>query len=492
MVTDAQVRLMRQKRMDGKSQAAAAAASGMSLRTAREWGHGPAPSATKQPRDWRTRPDPFVAVWRTDVEPLLRSDRKGVLEAKWVLEVLRTRYPEQFHAGQARTLQRRFRDWRARHGVEPEVFFEQVAVPGREAAIDFTHATDLGVTVAGDPFPHLLFEFVLSYSHWTWVAIAVGETFEALAASVQGALWALGGVPDVLRSDNLSAATHELKHSSGRDLTTRFRAVLEHYGMRSSRITPGRAHENGVAEQAHRRLKAVVAQAFVVRGHTDFATLTAYEAFVRDAVDRGSRAVPERVEADRAALHPLPSTAIPSYTIYFAVVRRWSTIRVAHRTYSVPARLMGHTVEARVHADLVEVRYRGQLVQTMPRLRGEDEHRVDYRHVIGWLVRKPGAFARYRYREDLFPSVTFRRAFDALQTTHGERADVEYLRILQLAALHGEARVIDALRVVLDAGRFDYVAVQQHVAPPTPTIPTLHLPPPDLRVYDALLVGVPA
>src|SRR5712664_2140307 len=240
MVTDAQVRLMRQKRMDGKTQAAAAAASGMSLRTAREWDTGPTPSATKQPRDWRTRPDPFGAVWLTDVEPLFRSDSKGVLEAKLVLEVLRTRYPEQFHAGQARTLQRRFRDWRARHGVEPEVFFQQVAVPGREAAIDFTHAADLGVTIAGDPFPHLLFEFVLSYSHWTWVAIAFGETFEALAAGVQGALWALGGVPVVLRSDNLSAATHELKASRGRDLTPRFRAVLEHYSMRSSRITPGR------------------------------------------------------------------------------------------------------------------------------------------------------------------------------------------------------------------------------------------------------------
>jgi transposase len=238
MVTDAQVRLMRQKRMDGKTQAAAAAASSMSLRTAREWDSGPAPSTTKQLRDWRTRPDPFAAVWQTDVEPLLRSDTKGVLEAKLVLELLRTRYPEQFHPGQARTLQRRFRDWRAQHGPEPEVFFEQVAVPGREAAIDFTHGTDLGVTIAGEPFPHLLFEFVLSYSHWTWVAVAFGETFEALVSGLQGALWALGGVPEVLRSDNLSAATHELKASSGRDLTTRFRAVLDHYRMRSSRITP--------------------------------------------------------------------------------------------------------------------------------------------------------------------------------------------------------------------------------------------------------------
>ena len=480
--------------MDGKTQAAAAAASSMSLRTAREWDTGPAPSATKQVRDWRTRLDPFGAVWLTDVEPLLRRDLKGVLEAKWVLEVLRTRYPEQFHAGQARTLQRRFRDWRARHGVEPEVFFEQVAVPGREAAIDFTHGTDLGVTIAGAALPHLLFEFVLSYSHWTWVTIAFGETFEALVAGVQGALWALGGVPAILRSDNLSAATHELKASSGRDLTTRFRAVLDHYALRSSRITPGRAHENGVAEQAHRRLKSLVAQALLVRGHADFADLATYEAFVQEVVAYWrNQPAAARLAEERAALRPLPSAAIPSYTTYYPVVRRWSTIRVAHRTYSVPAQLMGHTVEARVHPNLVEVRYRDQLVQTMPRLRKEDDHKIDYRHVIGWLVRKPGAFARYRYREDLYPSVVFRRAYDALVRTHGERADIEYLRILQLAATAGEARVLEVLSTVIDqVGGFDYVTVQAQVTPPTFAVPVIHIPAPDLAVYDALRAGAAA
>jgi hypothetical protein len=494
MVTDAQVRLMRQTRMNGKTQAAAAAASSMSLRTAREWDSGPMPTTTKQPRDWRTRPDPFAAVWQSDVEPLLRSDLKGVLEAKVVLEVLRQRYPEQFQPGQARTLQRRFRDWRARHGVEPEVFFQQVAVPGREAAIDFTHGTDLGVTIAGEPLPHLLFEFVLSYSHWTWVAVAFGETFEALVAGVQGALWTLGGAPAVLRSDNLSAATHELKASSGRDLTPRFRAVLEHYGMRSSRITPGQAHENGVAEQAHRRLKALVAQALLVRGHADFDDLAGYEAFVQEVVAYWrNQPAAARLAEERSALRALPSAAIPSYTIYYAVVRRWSTIRVAHRTYSVPAQLMGHTVEARVYPNVVEVRYRDHLVQTMPRLRGEDEHRIDYRHVIGWLVRKPGAFARYRYREDLYPSVTFRRAYDALVRTHGERADVEYLRILHLAMTAGEARVVEILAAVLDqVDGFDYVTVQTQVAPPVLTVPVIHIPTPDLTVYDALRAGAAA
>jgi hypothetical protein len=480
--------------MDGKTQAAAAATAGMSLRTAREWDTGPAPSATKQLRDWRTRPDPFADVWTTEVEPLLQRDLKGVLEAKIVLELLRLKHPDQFQPGQARTLQRRFREWRALHGPEPEVFFEQVAVPGREAAIDFTHGTDLGVLIAGEPLPHLLFEFVLSYSHWTWVAVAFGETFEALAAGLQGALWALGAVPAVLRSDNLSAATHELKQSNGRDLTRRFRAVLDHYGLRSSRITPGRAHENGVAEQANRRLKSLVAQALLARGHAGFDDLAAYEAFVQEVVAYWrNRPAAERLAEERPAFHALPAAAIPSYTTYWPVVRRWSTIRVAHRTYSVPATLMGHTVEARVHPNVVEVRYRDHVVQTMPRLRGEDEHRIDYRHVIGWLVRKPGAFARYRYREDLYPSVTFRRAYDALARTHGERADVEYLRILQLAATAGEVRVSETLLALMDqVGGFDYVAVQARVAPRVITIPVVHIPPPDLTVYDALRAGAAA
>jgi len=143
-----------------------------------------------------------------------------------------------------------------------------------------------------------------------------------------------------------------------------------------------------------------------------------------------------------------------------------------------------------VHPNLVEVRYRNQLVQTMPRLRKEDEHRIDYRHVIGWLVRKPGAFARYRYREDLYPSVTFRRAYDALARTHGERADIEYLRILHLAATAGEARVEAVLAATVDqVGGFDYVTVQTQVAPPVLTVPVINIPQPDLTVYDALRAG---
>jgi hypothetical protein len=231
-----------------------------------------------------------------------------------------------------------------------------------------------------------------------------------------------------------------------------------------------------------------------VRGHAAFEDSAGYEAFVQEVVASWrNRPAAARLAEERSGLGALPSAAIPSYTSYYPVVRRWSTIRVAHRTYSVPAQLMGHTVEARVHSNLVEVRYRDQIVQTMPRLRKEDAHQIDYRHVIGWLVRKPGAFARYRYREDLYPSVTFRRAYDALVRTHGERADVEYLRILHLAATVGEARVVEVLAAVLDrVDGFDYVTVQVQVAPPVLTVPVIHIPVPDLAVYDALRAGAAA
>jgi hypothetical protein len=187
--------------MDGKTLPAAAAAAGMCERTARRWQDGPLPSGTKTPRAWRTRVDPFADVWATAVVPRLTADEQGRLQALTLFEWLSDEYPGRFHPGQVRTFQRRVRDWRALHGPDVEAYFEQTAVPGREGALDFTDASDLGVTIQGEAFPHLLFEWVLSFSGWTYVALAVSETFEALVAGPQGAVWTLGAVPAVIRHD---------------------------------------------------------------------------------------------------------------------------------------------------------------------------------------------------------------------------------------------------------------------------------------------------
>ena len=258
--------------MEGKTQETAAAMAGMCVRSARKWQRGPLPSETKQERWWRTRPDPFDGVWEEEIEPLLRDDPKGKLKATTIIEWLEEQHPGRFSASQLRTLQRRLQDWRALNGPDQEVYFPQDHPPGREAQFDFTHGNSLGVTVAGQPYPHLLFQLILSHSGWRYAEVAAGETFLALKQGLQNALWALGGVPEVVRSDNTSAATHEMKRSRGRALNANYAALLDHYGVRSTRINPGKSHENGVAEHAHYRLKDALDQALILRGSRDFHT----------------------------------------------------------------------------------------------------------------------------------------------------------------------------------------------------------------------------
>ncbi len=474
--------------MEGKRLETAAATAAMSERSARKWQRGALPSETKKPRAWRTRTDPFAAIWDQEIVGLLRDDDKGVLSATTVLGWVQDKHPGEYDDGLLRTLQRRIRDWRALHGPPKEVFFEQQHVPGREGAFDFTDCGELGVTIAGKPFEHLLFEFVLTYSSWTWVDLAFGETYEAMAAGIQGAVWDLGGAPHVLRSDNLSAATHDLKRA-GRVLTERYKSLLAHYGATSTRIQPGESHENGAVEQRHYRTKRAIAEALVIRGSAEFGDPAAYLALVREVVAKHNRRISARLDEERPALLALPSSRIPSYTVFHPRVRKWSTVRVGHQTYSVPSRLIGHLVEARRHADTIEILYRKKTVEVMPRVRGDGAARIDYRHVIWSLVTKPGAFAPYRYREELFPTLTFRRAYDALRA-RTERADVEYLRILHLAASTMEHPVEDALVALLEAGEpLSFDAVRDRVAPDKPVVPMIDIPPPDLAAYDRLLTA---
>lgn len=477
--------------MEGKTQEAAAAAAGMSVRSARKWEDGPLPSATRGVRTWRTRKDPFEKVWETEIVPLLEADKEGKLEAKAVLEHLMLKKPGEFHEGQARTLQRRFRDWRALHGPDREVFFEQEHPPGQQGNLDFTEADELGVTIRGEVFAHLLFVFRLAYSGWTWATIAFTETFEALVEGLQGALWDLGGTPSGIRHDNLSAATHELKRAPGRGFNKRWVAVLDHYGAKPLRIKPRHSHQNGIAEKGHDLLKRGLEQALQLRGSRDFDTEDAYLAFVREQASDLSAKRAEKVEEERRVLLPLPSSRVPSYTTFYPMVKKHSTVRVAGRIYSVPSRLIGHRVEVRQYPRQLEVRYAEKHVEWLPRLRGEKGARIDYRHVVWSLVRKSGAFRLYRYRDQLFPTGTFRRAYGAFKTYRGERADIEYVRVLHLAASTMESAVEDALETLLARDEpFDYLAVKDLAAPSTNTVPEVRIGKPDLKAFDALLEEV--
>ena len=487
MTTDQQVRLLMSLIKKGLPLVTAAVKAGMSEGTARKYRRlGKLPSEVGAPHGWRTRPDPFEAVW-PEVEALLEQDNG--LQAKTVFEELQRRHPGEFPAGQLRTLQRRFRHWRALHGADKEVYFAQVHRPGEQCQSDFTAMDALGVTIAGEAFAHLLYHFVLTYSNWESVSLCYSETFEALSEGFQGALWRLGGVPEEHRTDNLSAATHELAKSRGRGFTERYQELLDHYGMRGSKNTPGRGHENGDVESSHGGLKNVVDQRLRLRGSRDFATAEAYWAFIEVLVSERNAGREARFGEECAVLKALPARALPAYRDEEVRVKRWGIIRVVNKPYTLPSRLIGHRVQVRVYANYLEVRYRGELVACPERVRGDALNGIDYRHLAHSLVRKPGAFRRYVYREALFPTLTFRRAYDVLAERSEKWADLEYVRILYLAATTMECEVEAALSALLEAGEVpEHDVVKARVAPSFPlAVPEVHVDMPDLSAYDALL-----
>jgi transcriptional regulator with XRE-family HTH domain len=489
MKTDAEVRRMIKERATGKTQEQVAARTGMSVRTLRTYERaGRLPSQLKQPRTYQTRPNPFADAWPW-VEAQLARD--PALQATTLFALLCERHPGRYQAIQLRTLQRHVATWRAQHGPEREVYFPQVHQPGVVAQSDFTHMSDLAVTLGGVPFPHLLFHLVLTYSNVEAVHICPAESFEALAEGLETCLWQLGGVPQQHRTDHLSAAVRPLDVNGRAQATARYQALMAHYGMEPTTNTAGEAHENGDVEQAHYRFKQAVDQALRVRGSRDFLTRAAYAHVLQDLVRRRNLTRQVRFTEERQALRPLPATPLAPCRELRVPVSRFSTIQVLRNTYSLPARLIGLTVLVRVRAETLEV-YRGTAhLHTMPRLHGQGQHRIDYRHVIGSLVRKPGAFAQYRYRDDLFPTLTFRRAYDALTAATPTRADREYVRVLHLAARRTEAEVETALALLLEQQlppTFD--AVRDLVRPPGPVaVPTLSTPVLDFGVYDRLLLG---
>lgn len=430
----------------GKTQEKAGLGADMSVKTARKYlKQRQLPSRMKQSRRYRTRHDPFAEVWPRIVELLTVSSE---LEAKTIFEYLQNEYPGRFENGQLRTLQRHMRQWRATEGPPKEVFFEQVYRPGEWCAADFTNMNGLGITIQGQSFAHMLFHFVLPYSNWQTGSICFSESFEALIQGLQNALWQLGGVPGKIRTDRLTAAVFNLKGHAG--FQKRYLELLTHYRLEGQKTNPYSGHENGDVEQSHNRFKRMLHQRLLLRGHRDFNSRQEYEAYLAEIFVKMNQNCQTRFREDATRLNRLPDRRIEDFQTFRLKVGPSSTIRVAHTTYSVHSRLIRERIDVRLFGERLEVWYAQKKVDEIPRQKATDGHFIQYRHIIDWLVRKPGAFQNYRYRADLFPTTNFRIAYDRLCAAHTDRkAEREYLRLLHLAAHESEDRVNAILAVLL-------------------------------------------
>jgi hypothetical protein len=495
MVSDRQVRRVMQLMQTERTKAIASDKAGMDEKTARKYVKlGKMPSEVLPPRTWRTREDPFNEAWE-ELRSML-GESPG-LEAKTLFEYLQRKEPGEFSDGQLRTLQRRIKRWRALEGPGQEVFFAQRYSPGDLCESDFTHMGAVGVTIGGGRFDHLLYHLVLPYSNWESGRICFSESFESLSEGLQSVLWELGGVPARHRTDRLTAAVQKTTHPD--EFTARYSALLRHYALAGEKTNANSPHENGDVEQRHHRLKRALDQALLLRGSRDFCDRQEYAAFLQVLFDRMNSSRTKRLSEELSVLQSLPPMRLEACKREKVRVGAGSTIRVNHNTYSVHSRLMGEMVDVQLHAEHLDVHYGGQCVETIPRLRGEGGHRIQYRHIIDWLVRKPGAFENYRFREDLFPTHRFRMAYDQIkEVCETTLATKGYLALLVLATLEGEAAVDRALEILLvraeaiTVNRLREELTRENTS--RVCVREVTVAPVDLSVYDGLLetVGVAA
>ena len=252
---------------------------------------------------------------------------------------------------------------------------------------------------------------------------------------------------DTVRIDSRQRSRSRINRRSSLNATGLF---SDHYGLQGHKTQAESPNENGDVEQRHYRFKKAVEQSLMLRGSCDFASRQDYAVFLDKLFVQLNAGRLDRFKEESEVLRRLPPRRLDSCKKLGVRVGPSSTIRVKHNVYSVDSRLIGEEIQVRLYAEHLEIWYAQRCLETMPRLRGEGKHRIQYRHIIDWLVRKPGAFENYRYREELFPTHRFRMAYDGLRRRHPSRAAKEYLEILHLAARENEAAVDDALRTLLD------------------------------------------
>ncbi len=443
--TNQQVKLL-MKKLKRYNQETAAAKAGMDVKTARKYiKSGQLPTDMQAPHNWKTREDIFATHWH-EIEGMLKASPR--LQGKTLLTWLIKRYPECYQQKHLRTLQRRIRDWRAEKGASQSVIFRQDIKPGKQSQSDYTCMNDLNITIHRQAFRHLLFHFMLPYSRWESVYLCFSESFDTLVLGYEKAVWELGCVVPEHRTDNLTAATQAM--GSRREFTERWQQFMAHYAVTPTTNNPGVSHENGSVEKSHDTLKNAIEQELMLRGSTDFETRQDYLFFVEQIVAGRNQQRQERLLAEIEYLSELPDKKWHSPTVIRSRVSSGSVIQILDVPYTVPSRLIHYTLTAYVYPDEIVLFYGNKKLQTMPRVRANSLAGINYRHIIDSLVRKPSAFSNYQYHEALFPRLCYRKAYDSLRDGVPANADKHYLKLLQLAKLHSEQEVADALELLLE------------------------------------------
>jgi len=422
--------------------------------------------------------------------------REPRLEAMTLYEYLVAHYPGQYEQT-LRTVQRRVQTWKALYGDPKEVMFEIRHEPGEMGLSDFTELKGVTITIAGQPFEHLLYHYRLAYSGWQYVqVIQGGESFIGLSEGLQNALFASGGVPQIHRTDSLSAAYRNLAGKRYKPLTQLYDQLCEHYRMRPTRNNTGIAHENGAIESPHGHFKRRLTQQLYLRGSNDFESVAAYQALIAQVVATLIDKCTLKYEQEKSHLQPLPRYRVADYEELLVRVSRFSTIEVRCVLYTIPSRLIGQQLTIRLYHDRL-VGYLGtQQVVELARIRGASSgtHRrarcINYRHIIEGLRRKPRAFLYCTWQSEILPNEHWRTLWQQLSEHYDPDSAAKLIvEALYIAASQDkEAVVAHYLQAQLESATLTLTSLQQQfgIIPKAALAPSTVQQHP-LASYDQLL-----
>ncbi|MCA1837314.1 MAG: IS21 family transposase [Actinobacteria bacterium] len=345
---------------------------------------------------------------------------------------------------------------REKRRQKAEVFIPLVHRPAEEAQVDFFE-----VAVEEDGETRKVWKFVmrLMYSgrDFVWLYERCDQ-LSFLDAHVR-AFFYLGGVPQRIVYDNLSAAVKKIVGSE-RELTERFMALVSHYLFEPCFARPREGHDKGSVEARGKGIRLAHLTP-IPKGQT----LSEISEVLLREVEMAFAGEQLFVE-ERRCLRALPERPFEARRVELVSVSRRSTVRIEGAIYSVPSHWASLRATGYIGVEDVKLVCCGQ-TETYPKER-KGGKKIRYRHYLSELSRKPQAVRQVAPELICELGEPYGKLWEMLTKRYGAKEASRVLaRILGALVDHGEKPVAEALEAALSNGRCDLLSLSERIHNPT-------------------------
>ena len=352
-------------------------------------------SAVPPERKVPDREAPALGPWMLLIRAWLVADRDAPRKQRHTARRVHQRLVAEYGAVVAESTVRAFV---AQVNFELDNVLHAVTVPqthgpGEEAEVDFG---EFAAFIDGVFVKCWMFCMRLSHSGR---GFHVAFSHQAQEAFFEGHVLAFehfGGVPHLIRFDNLKSAVIKVLLGRDRMENERFVALRSHYGFDSFYCLPGvdGAHEKGGVEGEvgrFRRRHLVPVPRVASMGELN--ELLAAGDAIDDERHIARRAEPVGAAGARevASMRSLPEVVFDSAAVLSAKVDTKGRVSVRQSFYSVPVGLARRHVTVRLGAQALEVVADGRVVARHERSLHKGTEDLVLDHYLEILVRKPGA-----------------------------------------------------------------------------------------------------